>query len=381
MGTFIISFIGNSFVQFSRDTALLKLSGLDEQTRRRLMVVLYFFIIVAVVSLFGILTIPDIAREGADFVTRLKSDNVWVVLAEKMRLGLGDQVMDSLERFVMLATSNDLTKMAAEHGHNWTAERSTHLGTAISKLLKPYTSTAAQLTASMLTSVTKFALQTGVSLVLSFMLVWDMPAISEGVAGLKTSRLAPIYNEVAPSLGVFGKLFGKALEAQARIAMVNTALTAAGMWFLKIPGTGLLSLFVFICSFIPIAGVIISTTPIGFVALTEYGFLKLALVILMVIIVHFVEAYGLNPAIYSAHLKLHPLMVLSVLVIAEHNLGVWGLLLAVPTTVFALDYCVRYPKSTVTEVGERELEKVMARSGDEGDDQQQLPTAAELLRS
>ena len=33
-------------------------------------------------------------------------------------------------------------------------------------------------------------------------------------------------------------------------------------------------------------------------------------------------------AIYSAHLKLHPLLVLSVLVIAEHSLGVWGLLMA-----------------------------------------------------
>lgn len=42
-------------------------------------------------------------------------------------------------------------------------------------------------------------------------------------------------------------------------------------------------------SFIPIAGVIISTTPIGFVALTEYGFIKLGLVILMVTGVHFVE--------------------------------------------------------------------------------------------
>jgi hypothetical protein len=61
------------------------------------------------------------------------------------------------------------------------------------------------------------------------------------------------------------------------------------MWLLAIPGIGLLSLFVFVCSFIPIAGVIISTTPIGFVALTEYGFIKLALVILMVTGVHFVE--------------------------------------------------------------------------------------------
>jgi predicted PurR-regulated permease PerM len=68
-----------------------------------------------------------------------------------------------------------------------------------------------------------------------------------------------------------------ALHAQARIAMVNTALTAAGMWALSIPGMGLLSLFVFICSFIPIAGCFISTIPVAFVALTEYGFLKVSL--------------------------------------------------------------------------------------------------------
>ena len=69
----------------------------------------------------------------------------------------------------------------------------------------------------------------------------------------------------------------------------------------------------------------------------------------------------LNPAIYSAHLKLHPLMVLSALVVAEHSMGVWGLLLAVPMTVFALDYLIRYPDSSVTEVGEKELEKVMGQ--------------------
>ena len=52
------------------------------------------------------------------------------------------------------------------------------------------------------------------------------------------------------------------------------------------------------------------------------------MVVLMVTGIHFIEAYLLNPAIYSAHLKLHPLLVLSVLVVAEHSLGVWGLLLA-----------------------------------------------------
>eukprot|EP00798_Chlamydomonas_sp_ICE-L_P015257 gene15258-21340_t len=201
------------------------------------------------------------------------------------------------------------------------------------------------------------------------MFVWDMPIISAGVATLKSSRVAPVYNEVAPVLSVFGKLFGRAMEAQARIALCNTILTCVGLLALEIPGVGLLSLFVFVCSFIPIAGVIISTVPIGFVALTEYGFFKLLLSVLMVAGVHFVEAYLLNPAIYSAHLKLHPLVVLSVLVFAEHSLGVWGLLLAVPLTVFTLDYCIRYPDSTVTEVGKKELEKVMnSRDGDDGSD-------------
>lgn len=38
---------------------------------------------------FAAWQVPDIAAEGADFVRRLQSDNIWVVLVEKMRKGLG----------------------------------------------------------------------------------------------------------------------------------------------------------------------------------------------------------------------------------------------------------------------------------------------------
>ena len=57
-------------------------------------------------------------------------------------------------------------------------------------------------------------LQVGVSLVLSFMVVWDMPKIATGVKSLETSRVSAVYAEVAPSLTVFGELFGRALQAQ-----------------------------------------------------------------------------------------------------------------------------------------------------------------------
>ena len=60
-------------------------------------------------------------------------------------------------------------------------------------------------------------------MVLSFMVVWDLPAISKGISSLQTSRLSAIYNEVAPSLAVFGMLFGKALQAQVEPASTHAA--------------------------------------------------------------------------------------------------------------------------------------------------------------
>jgi hypothetical protein len=40
-----------------------------------------------------------------------------VVLVEKMRTGLGEPVMEAIERVVLLATANDITRAAVDHGH------------------------------------------------------------------------------------------------------------------------------------------------------------------------------------------------------------------------------------------------------------------------
>jgi predicted PurR-regulated permease PerM len=358
MGTFIVSFLGNSFVRQAERAP--QLAGLTQQQRRRALVLVFYAAILSLFTLFGVLIIPDIVREGADLVSRLQTENLWAVVLEKMRRGLGDAAMDGLERFLVIASSDDVTRALdfSALGSVGSTARTAYLGGALQKVLSQYTNAAASFTSEILSVISRFAIQLGVSLILSFLFVWDLPRITRGVRSLRTSRLAPVYNTVAPSVGVFATLFGKALQAQARIALVNTCLTSAGMWALAIPGGVLLSLCVFICGFIPIAGVLISTIPIGFVALTEYGFGKLALVLVMVAGVHMVEAYGLNPAIYSAHLKLHPLLVLVVLVMAEHSLGVWGLLLAVPSVVFALDYIIYFPEASVTDVAARELENV-----------------------
>lgn len=159
MGTFIVSFIGNGFVQSSDATVAQLFKKEDPTVRRRILVVIFFSSIAAVLAMFGLLTIPDIIREGVEFVGRLQSDNIWVMLVQKMREGLGDQIMESVERFIVLAASSDLTLMTASLPGDWTIERSEQLGMAVSKLLKGYTTTAATVTAGLLSSVTKLALQ------------------------------------------------------------------------------------------------------------------------------------------------------------------------------------------------------------------------------
>lgn len=180
------------------------------------------------------------------------------------------------------------------------------------------------------------------ALLFSFLIVWDRPKIAAGVARLRESRLGDMWDEVAPSIATFARLLGRGFEAQTVIALLNTALTAVGMWALGLKGIGFLSIFVFTCSFIPIAGVFISTIPMCVVALTmdRGGIGSVLWVVAMVTVVHIVEAYVLNPRIYGHHMKLHPLAVLVVLYLGEHLLGLWGLVIGVPLATYVWRHLV-----------------------------------------
>lgn len=172
------------------------------------------------------------------------------------------------------------------------------------------------------------------ALIFSFMIVWDLPRLASGAGKMEQSRLGDVWVEVAPSIATFFRLLGKAFEAQTVIALVNTAITALGMWFLGIPGIPFLAVIVFVCSFIPIVGMFISTVPICIVALQVGGFGLMFGVIIMVAVAHALEAYVLNPRIYGFHMKLHPLAVLIVLYLGQHLFGVWGLVIGVPMATY-----------------------------------------------
>lgn len=367
VGTFILGYVCNSVLRTVRRLT-------KDRAPRRVVVGVFYAFIVTAISSFSLMTIPTVVRESQYFISTLQSENPYVYLANSLRKALGDEWTSRLETYVMysihmpdvaakgtLPVPADSQKLSArpkqqqkpgpsvstsrsvaqasqpdDGDEEWTEERSRRLGITLQKSIRSYIAATISLISKLLGASTKVVLKAVLSLLFSFMVMWDLPVIVRGVRRLKTSRLSFMYDELAPIVMQFGSVLGKSFEAQGLIALVNTTLTTAGLLVLSIPGVGFLSLVTLLCSFIPVAGVFVSTLPMCVIALSEFGVAKALAVIVMVILVHLVEAYVLNPQIYSAHLHLHPLMVLAVLYIAEHSYGIPGLLLAVPVAVYII---------------------------------------------
>jgi predicted PurR-regulated permease PerM len=183
------------------------------------------------------------------------------------------------------------------------------------------------------------------ALLFSFLILVDFNRLLGQIHALRSSRLHDFYDEAAQPLTRLGLVVGRAIEAQAMIALVNTALTAVGLALLAVPAITVLSLIVFVCGFIPVLGTFISTTPIVLVALNVGGLGKAGAVIALIALVHAVEAYLLNPLIVGRHLNLNPVMVLIILFMGHHLFGIWGMVLGVPVTLYVLSDVFGVPLS------------------------------------
>ena len=180
------------------------------------------------------------------------------------------------------------------------------------------------------------------ALLFSFLIVLDLPKLSRGVQDLRNTRLQFIYEEVAGTITRFATVMGRAFEAQIVIALLNTLLTAIGIYILGIgENVAFLSVIVFLCSFIPVAGVFISSVPICLLALQGSGLQGLFLSIGLITVIHMIEAYILNPRIYGHHLRINPVLVLIILTIGGKLFHVWGLILGVPVCTYVFGHAIR----------------------------------------
>ena len=187
------------------------------------------------------------------------------------------------------------------------------------------------------------------ALIFSFLIVLDLPSLTEHVRALEHTRLRFIYVEVAGRIYDFSHVLGQALEAQFLIALANSILTAIGMALIGLTNEiAFLSMIVFLCSFIPVVGVFVSSIPICLIALQLLGLKSLFLAIIMIVVIHLIESYILNPRIYGSHLRINPVIVLIILTIAGKMFHVWGLVLGVPVFSYIFGNAIGLPSAAET---------------------------------
>jgi predicted PurR-regulated permease PerM len=187
------------------------------------------------------------------------------------------------------------------------------------------------------TDISRVGLQLFLAILLSLFCLLEKPHLIKFTKKFKTSKVAPIYNEIEFFAEKFAGTFGKVIEAQLIIAIVNTTLTTISLWILGFPQLGGLSIMIFLLGLIPVAGVILSLIPLTIIAYSIGGFIKVLYIGLAILIIHAIEAYILNPNLMSSKTNLPVFYTFVILIFSEHFFGVWGLIVGIPIVVFLLD--------------------------------------------
>lgn len=159
----------------------------------------------------------------------------------------------------------------------------------------------------------------------AFVLI-DLPNFKQKIK----NSIPPDYREGMSDLAnSINRDLNGAIRGQLIICLVNGFLTTLGLLALKVKFAVTLGIVAAIFSLIPIFGTIFSLAPTVLVAVTQSWLLAIE-VIVLILLVHLIEANLLNPKIMGTSVELHPAIIIFSIFVGEHLFGIAGLLLAVP---------------------------------------------------
>lgn len=192
---------------------------------------------------------------------------------------------------------------------------------------------------SIWTLILKFVL----SLILSFIFIVDRKKLGKYLNGIEHSSFNFLYREYSIIFEKLARSIGLIFKAQSLIALTNMFLTSIGLYVMGLfydggfPYILTLAVIVFIFGFIPVFGTFISSLPIMIIAFTVWWFTAIVQVVLLIAIVHAIEAYYLNPKIVSSFTEIPISLTFIILLIWEHFFGMLWLIIWVSGFYFMLE--------------------------------------------
>jgi predicted PurR-regulated permease PerM len=188
--------------------------------------------------------------------------------------------------------------------------------------------------------------------VLPFFLFYVMKDRERLKAGLSTA-LTPRFAEHGRNIAdIVEMVLGRYIRAQLMLAVIVGYFTFLGLWILKIPFTPALAILAGVGEIIPTLGPWIAGVVAGVVTLAMAPD-KLLWVVILFVAVQLLENNLLVPKIQSAYLRIHPAVMIVLLVFGAYIAGIWGLILVGPlvaTAVEVFKYIRNYYKTRNEEV-------------------------------
>jgi predicted PurR-regulated permease PerM len=161
---------------------------------------------------------------------------------------------------------------------------------------------------------------------LGYLLLLSLPESRTMVGMLPATTRARLEQPMAE----VRRIVGGYVRARLIVSTVVGVLATLGLWIIHMPFWLPLGIFVGIANLIPMLGSWIGGIPVAIVALLTKPPSYLFLVLIVIVIAHMVDGYILSPIVLKETTKLHPVIVLLVVLLGADLAGFWGILAAIP---------------------------------------------------
>lgn len=213
--------------------------------------------------------------------------------------------------------------------------------------ISKYVSSSGTNIVSFIKNVGTMGLYVFLALLMSLFFLLEKKSIRSFFHRFKNSKLYWMYSDTAYIMKKFANSFGKVIQNQIIISMINTCLSVIMLIILQMPYILGLGAMIFVLGLVPVAGVFISLIPLSILAYTTGGLIKVVYILALIFVLHSIECYILNPKLMSRTAKMPVFCTFLILIISDKLMGAWGLIMGIPLTMFLLDLFDVIPDSAL----------------------------------
>ena len=199
--------------------------------------------------------------------------------------------------------------------------------------------------------------------ILLFYMLKDKDELLEGVYAPLSSGAKVHTGNV---LRIIHSVIGSYVRAQLISISVVGIMVFAGLTLLGMEFALILAILAAITAIIPIVGAIIGAVP-GLLIALAYDPSKLVWVLLVYVVTQLIESNVVTPRLQANAVRLHPVVVMAILVIAADIFGIWGMIVGVPLAAAGKDVFV-YFQEQWRQNSEREEQTAEIAGGTESSD-------------